>query len=135
MGFLRRPQNLKKSSSYFWQECSIIKTLPYVCHHIPFLIRDRFWIITIHKARILTKKKTLEKPFWYFQKVSKKCANHDKSKAPQTQLKQSHQKSTLLPKVLSALWNASLFPAFLTKKASENTLYRCSYFSFKVDKI
>ena len=41
--------------------------LPYARHYIPLLIRNRSWILTIHKARIL-RKKPLEKTFFYFKK-------------------------------------------------------------------
>ena len=40
----------------------ISRYIPYVRHHNPLLIRNRSWILTIHKARIL-RKKPLEKTF------------------------------------------------------------------------
>ena len=41
--------------------------LPYARHYNPLLIRNRSWILTIHKARIL-RKKPLEKAFLDFKK-------------------------------------------------------------------
>ena len=41
--------------------------LPYARHYNPLLIRNRSWILTIHKARIL-RKKLLEKTFLNFKK-------------------------------------------------------------------
>jgi len=41
--------------------------IPYARHHNPLLIRNRSWILTIHKARIL-RKKPLEKTFLNFKK-------------------------------------------------------------------
>jgi hypothetical protein len=41
---------------------TLLKELPYARHHNPLLIRNRSWILTIHKARIL-RKKTLKKHF------------------------------------------------------------------------
>ena len=50
--------------------CKIVKKRtdpPYACHHNPLLIINRFWILSVHKARIL-RKKTLEKTFLDFKK-------------------------------------------------------------------
>ena len=41
--------------------------IPYARHYNPLLIRNRSWILTIHKARIL-RKKPLEKTFLDFKK-------------------------------------------------------------------
>ena len=41
--------------------------IPYACHYNPLLMRNRSWIQTIHKARILIKK-PLEKTFLDFKK-------------------------------------------------------------------
>ena len=41
--------------------------IPYARHHNPQLIRNRSWILTIHKTRIL-RKKPLEKTFLDFKK-------------------------------------------------------------------
>ena len=41
--------------------------IPYARHHNPLLIRNRSWILTIHKVRIL-RKKPLEKTFLDFKK-------------------------------------------------------------------
>ena len=48
--------------------------IPYARHINPLLIRNRSWILTIHKARIL-RKKPLEKTFLDFQNVGKKYTN------------------------------------------------------------
>ena len=45
----------------------ILFYLPYARHHNPLLIRNRSWILTIHKGRIL-RKKPLEKRFLDFKK-------------------------------------------------------------------
>ena len=49
--------------------CSIrwINQIPYARHYNPLLIRNRSWILTIHKARIL-RKKPFEKTFLDFKK-------------------------------------------------------------------
>ena len=44
-----------------------VSYLPYPRHHNPLLIRNRSWILTIHKGRIF-RKKILEKKFLTFQK-------------------------------------------------------------------
>ena len=44
-----------------------LSELPYARHYNPLLIRNRSWILTIHKARIL-RKKALEKTFLNFKK-------------------------------------------------------------------
>ena len=41
--------------------------IPYARHYNPLLIRNRSWILTLHKARIL-RKKILEKTFLDFKK-------------------------------------------------------------------
>ena len=45
--------------------------VPYARHHNPLLIRNRSWILTIHKSRIL-RKKPLEKTFLDFKKWVKR---------------------------------------------------------------
>jgi hypothetical protein len=44
--------------------------IPYARHHNPLLIRNRSWILTIHKARIF-RKKVLEKTYLDFKKWAK----------------------------------------------------------------
>ena len=48
--------------------------LPYGRHYNPLMIRNRSWILTIHKARIL-RKKLLKKSVFDIQKVGWKNAN------------------------------------------------------------
>ena len=52
--------------------------IPYARHYNPLLIRNRSWIVTIHKARIL-KNKPLEKMFLDFKKwiESKQTAGYN----------------------------------------------------------
>ena len=45
----------------------ILGAVSYARHYNSLLIRNHFWILTIHKARIL-RKKTLEKKFLDFKK-------------------------------------------------------------------
>ena len=40
--------------------------IPYARHYNPLLIRNRSWILTVHKVRIL-RKKLLKKCFWVFK--------------------------------------------------------------------
>ena len=66
------------TNAYVMYEWSLIKTsskhflciwnqLPYARHYNPLLIRNRSWILTIYKARIL-RKQSIEKTFLDFKK-------------------------------------------------------------------
>ena len=54
-------------ASFVLLSLSLNSYIPYARHHNPLLIRNRSWILTIHKARIL-RKKLLEKTFLDFKK-------------------------------------------------------------------
>ena len=55
---------ISKNSRQSWTK---YQWIPYARHYNPLLIRNRSWILTIHKARIL-RKKPLEKMFLDFKK-------------------------------------------------------------------
>jgi hypothetical protein len=59
--------NFTNTSSKPKKGSIIFKNIPYARHHNPLCIRNRSWILTIHKARIL-RKKPLEKTFLAFKK-------------------------------------------------------------------
>ena len=54
--------------------CKILELIMYARHNNPLLIRNRSWILTIHKVRILRKKGPWKNVFG-LQKVGKKYTN------------------------------------------------------------
>ena len=57
MGFLRRPQNLKKSSSYFWQECRVLCAQQRTCQKV-----DEDFFFKMWTSRIIQTLTTLSQP-------------------------------------------------------------------------
>ena len=53
---------------------NLVLNIQYAHHHNPLLIRNHFWILTIHKAKILRKKAPWKNVFG-LQKVGKKYTN------------------------------------------------------------
>ena len=71
MGFLRRPQNLKKSSSYFWQEHHVLCAQQRTCQKVDEDFSKQMWTSRIIQTFF---KKCL--CFYYWDYLTNICRNN-----------------------------------------------------------